>query len=305
VKFVSAPWTLQSYLRLIERVALRFVSPSKTPQLFILGPPRSGTTLIYQYVTHRLKIAYFTNGVGRYPLAPCVVTYAQKRRWGEYSSDFKSTFGKVAGPLAPREAGAFWNRCFDPESYQTYGDVAKDKVDLLRRTIWCVQKIFGDVTFVNKNVKHLLRIHAIKMIYPESVFLVVERDLVDSALSLLRGRRALFGNPEHWFSVRPDNYEDLKSLAPAEQVAGQVLSLSRRLKQDLADLPSGRVLRVSYDDFCSNPEELIESIRVRMGWVEDRNPPLRSFAVANNTPKSDEERELVRLIEDGQRCALS
>ena len=69
-KLARAPWRAQNYLYLIERALLAVTSRSEGSQLFILGPPRTGTTLIYQYIAHRLNVAYFTNGVGRYPLAP-------------------------------------------------------------------------------------------------------------------------------------------------------------------------------------------------------------------------------------------
>ena len=303
-KLAKAPWRVQSYLYLIERALLAVTSRSEGSQLFILGPPRTGTTLIYQYIAHRLNVAYFTNGVGRYPLAPCVVTYAQKRLWGSYVSDFNSTFGKVIGPLGPREAGGFWNQCFDAEAYQRADDIAPRKVDTLRRTIWRIQRIYGGTPFVNKNVKHLLRIHALKEIFPHSFFLVVERDLVDAALSLLRGRHELFGDSRQWWSVRPPDYDDLKDLPLPEQVTGQYLSLIEKMEKDLAELPADRVLRISYEHFCSNPEALIEQIRTRLGTIDYRNGAVDSFTVAKNVPDTDEELELVRKLEGGRRHTL-
>lgn len=303
-RLITAPWQARSYLYLLERLLLLRNCQSKQPQLFILGLPRTGTTLIYQYIVHRLKVAYFTNSVGRYPLAPCVITWAQNCQRRTYVSDFKSTYGKVEGSLGPREAGGFWNRYFDSEAYQRFSDITPESVQNLQRTICCVQRIYGDVLFVNKNVKHLLRIQALKEIYPRCFFLVVERDLAESALSLLRGRRALLDDPHQWWSVHPPNYEYLRDLPLTEQIAGQLVSLTDRMEQDLAEVPSHRLLRIPYDSFCRDPEALIRHIRDKIGPIADRNGPVEPFAVSRNIPESLDEKELVRKIESGRRLTL-
>lgn len=301
VRLARAPWHAQTYLYLAERVMLAAVSQSARPQLFIIGLPRSGTTLVYQYIAHRLKIAYFTNGVGRYPLTPCVVTYFQNRVYGNYVSDFASAYGKVSGALGPREAGGFWNRYFDSENYQSFEDILPQHLNMLRRTIWCVQSIFGDTSFVNKNIKHLLRIHAISEIYPNSFFLVVERDLEAAALSMLRARRHLFGESAKWWSVRPPDYAQLRDLPLPEQIAGQYFSLRERMERDLADVSPERILRVSYGCFCRNPDILIEQIRERLGPIELKNAAVDSFPLSRSVPTSSEEKNLVGLVENGRR----
>jgi hypothetical protein len=295
-KTAVAPLRFRTYLGLTESVIRALTQRSEKPQLFIVGPPRSGTTLIYQYIVHRLQIAYFTNGVGRYPVAPCLVTWAQRLFRRDHVSDFASQYGKVEGAIGPREAGGFWNRYFDAEAYQDAEALSHRKAERLRRTIWCVQRTFGDIPFVNKNVKHLLRLMALQDIFPKSVFLFVERDLTDAALSMLRARRHLFGDPGHWFSIRPPDYETLRSLDPVDQIVGQYHSIVRKMEADLEGIPQGRKLRVSYNDFCHSPEELIGRIIELLGHLEYRNPPIDSFPVINNSSETREEFELVEKI---------
>jgi hypothetical protein len=52
-------------LRAAERMFVSHSRPVSAPRLFILGLPRWGTTLVYQYIVHRLKVALLTNGVLR------------------------------------------------------------------------------------------------------------------------------------------------------------------------------------------------------------------------------------------------
>ena len=276
----------------------RAAGSARSPQLFILGLPRSGTTLIYQYLVHRLAVAYFTNGVGRLPRSPCVVTLAQRLRHGDYRSDFRSTFGRVEGPVAPREAGAFWGRFFGYEDYVSPADVSPRAVTRLRRTVECTQWLFGDAPFVNKNVKHMLRIPALAAIFPESRFLVVERDLEAVALSILRARHANSPAGAKWWSMRPPDHAALRDLDVEAQVVGQVRSLLRRLEIDLHGLDPGRVLRVDYASFCSDPDALVAHVRAAIGPIGERNPPEPGFRCSPAEPRTAQERRLLDLLRD-------
>jgi hypothetical protein len=281
---------------LVERLVLaRFYYPDSS-QLFILGLPRSGTTLVYQYIVHRLPVAYFTNGVGTAPYAPCVVTYAQRRRYGDYCSDFQSSYGKVQGPVAPREAGGFWNRFFDSEAYTTFAEMRPKQIRTLRNTIGCIQMLFGDAPFVNKNVKHMLRIDALARLFPRSRFLVVERPLPDVALSVLRGRYANNNSAHEWWSVRPPNYAALKDLAPEEQVAQQLIALEAQMETDIAQLVPQRVLRIQYDAFCHNPELLTTLVQQALGPLAARNPAEATFQQSHNQARTPEEVRLLELL---------
>ena len=293
------PFSVNVYAGAIERLILLADRMPVGPQLFILGLPRSGTTLIYQYIVHRLKVAYFTNGVGTLPNAPCLATLIQSRIYGDYASDFISHYGKVRGPAAPREAGGFWGQFFDPDSYVGFDELSKDDVTRLRKTIAIVERSFHGAPFVNKNVKHLLRIEALKKTFPNCHFLVVERDQVQVALSLLRGRYETQADPRQWLSARPTNYQTLATRSLVEQISGQLASLNARLEKDLSKLDGGEVTRVDYVDFCKNPEELIGRLRPAVLDVETRSPAIPQFAISRKTPRSDEEESLVRLVQGG------
>lgn len=289
---------INSFAIIAERVLLKLNKYHKcsAPQLFILGLPRSGTTLIYQYIVHRLNVAYFTHGVGKYPCAPCVVTFVQNKLFGRYQSDFKSSYGKMSGPVSPREAGGFWIRFFAINNYVTFDDQSEKDIDLLRNTIACIQKIFGEAPFVNKNVKHLLRIEALGEIFPNSKFLIVERNISDGAISLLRGRYDNLSDPKEWFSVRPPNYETLKNLSIVNQIANQSIYLKQKIEKDLANIQSKRVIRIHYEDFCTNPEELIHNVKFAINATETRNHIQRRFKISHNYPQNQEESDLINLV---------
>ena len=283
-------------LGIIEKIILLKRFESSQPQLFILGLPRSGTTIVYQYIVHRLKVAYFTNGVGRYSLSPCLVTFFQNRIYGKYKSDFKSNYGKVAGPIAPREAGGFWGRFFGIEGYVRYRDVNTNHINKLQNTIACIQHIFADKPFVNKNVKHMLRIDALGKIFPNSFFLVVDRHLNDVALSNIRGRYKLLKDPKEWWSAKPPNYEKLKDLPVAEQVACQLIELKKKMEGDLSELSHKRIIRVKYEEFCQDPEYLTKKLENVFVSLDYRNEAKLFFEQSMNQAQTQEEKVLINLI---------
>lgn len=285
-----------------ERLAVARLERPHHPPLFILGLPRTGTTLVYQYVVHRLRVAYFTNGVGDHPYAPVATTWLQARVHPEYRSDFASEYGKVVGPMAPREAGAFWLRFFPRDDYVDAG-VPLARRRALEATVAGVERVFAGVSFVNKNVRHQQWLLALAAVFPRAAFLVVERPAADVAISVLRARLRQ-PDPRAWWSVRPDCHERLGGLPLAVQVAGQVLALRDRLDRDLSRLDARRVVRISYAAFCARPEELIARIAPLVTTGGDRNPPVHAFPAVAHAPATDDEARAAELAELGSLPAF-
>lgn len=297
-KIFKAPFMIKSYMLLFERLLLIKSYQCQAPQLFILGLPRSGTTLIYQYIVHRLNVSYFTHGVGRFPYAPCITTLIQHKIYGQYQSNFKSNYGKESGAVAvaPREAGGLWCRFFDVNNYMEIGELEENDIYRLQNTIMCIQNMFGGMPFVNKNVKHLLRIGIISKIFPNSRFLIVDRNISDVALSLLRGRYNNLSDPTQWWSVRPPNYKKLKDLPIAEQIANQCIFLKQKMEDDLLKLPPERVMRVHYEDFCTNPEGLIRKLIILINATKTKEPIQQCFKISRGDPQNDEESYTIDMV---------
>jgi hypothetical protein len=282
----------------MERAVVSRCRPTEGPRLFILGLPRSGTTLVYQYIAHRLQVAWLTNGVGRFPYAPCLATWFQVRTHRRYRSDFSSRFGKVSGAVAPREAGGFWGRFFHPDRYQGPEEINDEARDELRRTISCIERIHRGRPFINKNVKHMQRLGALAAIFPDARFLVISRRLPEVALSLYRARQRIFGDPTRWYSVRPPDYEALRGLKPAAQVAGQLRSLVVQLENDLGKLPEHRVLRLDFEVFCLHPDMVLDLLAGPLGRPGTANKPVQGFDPSIRRPRNREEERLLAMVDD-------
>ena len=285
----------------LERLALSLHWTLDRPVVFVLGLPRSGTTLVYQYLVHRLDVAYWTNGVGLHPRAPVVTTWLERRR-GPYRSDFRSRYGKVEGATAPREAGSVWGRFFDLERPTRLEELRPGDAERLRNLVAATQRIFGGAPFVNKNVKHMLRVDALARIFPEALFLVVRRRVQDTALSILRARVATH-DPKRWWSVRTPNWERLLALPLEEQVAAQVRGLRRQLGVDLSAVARERVLQLDYERFCREPDAALGPLRRMLGALGERNAPAGPFAAVHHVPADACERRLLDLLADAEAHA--
>ena len=252
--------------------------------------------MVSQYIAHRLDVAYFTNGVGQFPLAPCTISRWQRWTHPPYKSDFRSEYGRNKGPMAPREAGAFWGYYFDIDRYLEIGDVPAQHLEAVRRTVLRMQNIFAGAAFMNKNVKHLLRLNVLARIFPESHFLVIQRSLPDVAISVLIGRRRLSPDGSRWFSIVPRCYEEIRSFPIVEQIPRQLIDIQEKMDEDIGRIDPTRILYIPYAEFCRAPETLISEIRRRCPGMREKNPAVASFPEKHHEPANDEQEKLLRML---------
>ncbi|WP_138432121.1 sulfotransferase family protein [Fodinibius saliphilus] len=292
---------------MIQKIANKLLAPIETfmvssvgkpqyPPIFILGLPRSGTTLLYQYMAHRLKVAYFMNGTDRLPHATALNTSIRLALFGIYHSDFSNSYGNIPGPNAPHEGGDFWAQFWGYRDYIAYKDVSAKDEDIISGTIAKIEQLFKGVPFINKNVKNILRIDAISKIFPQSNFIVIDRELKDAGVSLIRSRKQNMGDIAQWWSVRPPNWRELEGLAPAEQIARQLIGLREKLNKDLGRIQTQRKYRLSYKQFCSAPESEIAKIAAKFSLEKKDTLGKESFPISVNEAQSAEEEDLIEMI---------
>jgi hypothetical protein len=217
--------------------------------------------------------------------------------YGPYSATFESNYGKVSGKAAPHEGGQFWGRFFDVHDYTSRDALDNDSVESMRSSVALAEWLYGGVPFVNKNVKHMLRLDALSHVFPDAHFLVVRRDQKDVALSLLRGRYENRDDPSEWWSVRPPTYDHLKELPVVDQIVGQVRDLERKQEEDLNRLPSEQVHFAVYDQFCQDPEGTIDKLKKSpFDSLPPRNSCIDSFQASVNAPSNYIEKRVIEKL---------
>ncbi len=220
--------------------------------IFIVGAPRCGSTLLYQVLVETETFGYLSNFHCLFHGGPSFVHrlsrfLARRRRTG-----YSSRYGRVRGLGAPAECGEFWYRFFRRRpQYVAFHDVGPPTLERLRGAIRRLLKVM-DRPLLIKNLLSSVRLMPLAAALPEALFVVLRRDEVDTAVSLLEGRRRLYGTYDRWFSVEPPEVYQLRQLPVVEQVVEQVRAIYRLIEDDRRDIGDERFIELSYERLCSD-----------------------------------------------------
>jgi len=268
--------------------------------MFVLGVPRSGSTLVSQLLASSLFVGYPDNIVARFWLSPVYGLRLSKiflngqREWS-----FNSDYGRTTNLADPHEFGYFWfyhlrlkeNKAPDPE---TYYSVDWEKILTLIKNMAAANEsamMFKSLQmgwYANECGKH----------FKKAYFILIERDPIDNAISLLRMREKKIGSKDSWASMKPRIYEKLKEFDVHTQVAGQVYWLKKEFAEQLSLVDPDRVIRVSYQEVCDNPHNFLQYIakatgaRLRKEFFERHLP---SSFVPNTYKMDTEDRQKIEF----------
>jgi len=236
------------------------------PPAFILGAPRCGSTLLYQLMLDYFDMGYISNLHCKFYGAPSLAERLFRPSRRRKPSSFESDHGRVAGWSSPSECGDYWYRFFRrTPQYVTLNDIAPGSVRNLRRSMRAIGDAMGK-PLLFKNLPCSLRLGPIMKALPESAFIVVQRDRLETAHSILEARRKLFGTYDAWFSVEPPEIESLRDKPAHEQVAMQVQSVYRLIEEGRAGAPE-RFLEIDYEDVCRDTHAALAGVA---GFLESR-----------------------------------
>lgn len=228
--------------------------------IFILGAPRCGSTLLYQTMATVFEVGYLSNAHCILHGAPWLVERLLDPTDDYRSTSYRSRYGSVRGMSAPSECGNFWYRFFprDPQ-YAPPDRCDPEKLNGLRTALRALGKAAGKPVLI-KNLVNVLRLEAIMQSLPESLFIVLHRDEVDTAHSILESRKQRLGSYEAWFSLKPPQIESLRGAPVVRQVAEQIRT-TYRLIGEAEPQGGGPFHHLAYEDFCSDPARELERIR--------------------------------------------
>jgi Sulfotransferase family len=278
------------------------------PPVFIIGAPRSGTSLLYELMITRFRFAYMSNAAHRFFRTPLSATRLFQRQIDDWRGDFVSTYGHIEGWGAPNEGGWIWHRWLPDGDWTDGNQYPEDQIEELRQLTAGFARLTG-APFLNKNVMHSNRIRLMAKIWPEALFIEVRREVLDNARSILRAERAA-GGPDMasdgWWSVRPRLAADYAGKADTVRAVAQVVGVARDIERDISAIGADRLLRVEYADMCSTPGAALAQVSDFLGGagckVAKRLEVPDTFAVRpSRLLKSDDEVALEMALTELQR----
>jgi hypothetical protein len=288
-----------------EKVIENFRKPMY-PLILIVGAPRSGTTLMMQWIASTGKFAYPTNLLSRFYYAPYIGAKIQQLLVNpvynfrdeilDFSGEisFASSLGKTKGALAPNEFWYFWRRFIPNAEIEYVEEESLNKIDSKRflAELAAVESVF-DKPFAMKGLILQFNISFLSSIFEKILFIFTKRSPLYNIQSLLGARHKFFGTDEKWYSAKPREYAMLKGLTPCEQVAGQVYYTNRAIEEALGRSEPARWLEVKYEEFCENPARTFVQIADKLsgqGYAMDMSyGGPKSFKTANHLTLSEEE----------------
>jgi hypothetical protein len=269
-------------------VAARPSEPPAAPIFFILGAPRSGTTLLLQWLAS-IGFGYPSNLAARFWQAPYFAGMLQ-RLLSDKQLDFRdelvmpvdgaftSNYGKTSGPLSPHEFSFFIRRFIPVTVGERLSAEQRRSADV--GSFIHELNLFASALGSPVAMKGLLLQYELDLFkdFPQVFFIHVYRDEVDNICSLLRHREIVAGDRNEWISVRPPEYDTLKELSAEEQVAGQVHFTNKWIKRQLTAISPERVISVAHEEFCRDPGLLWKQLVRRLdcadfSWREDNKGP--------------------------------
>lgn len=265
-----------------RQTQLPAADPAFDRPVFIISPPRSGSTLLFETLAQARGV--FTIGDESHALIEGIPGLHPAAR------DFHSN--RLNEEAATPQRVEQLRRRFLEDMRDREGRVPEQpRVRLLEKT-----------------PKNALRIPFLAKAFPEAQFIYLQRDPRQTLSSMIEAwQSARFRTypqlPEWsglpWSLLLVPGWRELEGRPLQEIVAAQWETTTRTLLDDLEALPPDRCQKVRYDRFLANPAREVERLCAALGLDWDRAPqselPLSRFTVSR--PSSEKWRRHADLIE--------
>ena len=271
------------------------------PLVLVCGAPRSGTTLVAQYLINRLDVAYLNNLTSLFPRSP-VKANRVFRRWVEpRSGTYDAFYGKSRGLAGANDALYLWDRWLGSARDAVPAALEPGADADMRNFFGALEQLY-DRPIVNKVNRLNTCAHLVAGVLPNVRFICIQRDPLYLAQSLYIARRQIMGDAAIAYGVQHEPVSD----DPIEDVCLQVLFHERHAQEQRRLLGDDRFAIVSYEAFCGNPVKFLETyvtghqdFALRAEYATD----VPAFNVANERriPKRDFDRMSAMLDEAGAR----
>ncbi|TPV92919.1 MAG: sulfotransferase [Myxococcales bacterium FL481] len=237
-----------------------YVAPD-IPIVFIVGGPRTGSTVLHQLLCEYLEVGYTNNKMAGFWSVPVIAAMLYGRAGGGHGIELSSDHGRSVGPNAPHEFSWFWHEYFD---FRDHDDLSTDelaRVDAVsfRRALQGLAGWFGRPTIVKTPKFTAFQIDWLARHLPASRFLWITRQRDHNVASILEARVREQGDPSVWWAARPRDYRRYRHASPQAQVEHQVDAIAAAVGNSLARLPERRRLELRYEDLVSDPMAALQA----------------------------------------------
>jgi hypothetical protein len=230
--------------------------PRRDPIVFVVGPPRSGTTICEQTLLSGLPVAYLNNVTSIFPRSPLLACRVLGGPREDYS-DRSNYYGKTFGLRAPNDALYIWDRWLGPDR-----TAIPDHID--RAAAAAMRKFFDACAaqfkrpILNKVNNLVASAHLVNHVLENCYFICLSREPLYLAQSLYQARVELTGDLHRPYGLLHDRFANESD--PIKSVCEQVRFYRELAEKQQASIGNDRFWIVSYEQFCQAPQELVQRV---------------------------------------------
>jgi hypothetical protein len=239
--------------------------------IIIVGPHRSGTTLLYGLLAQHRDLGWFDGFDQRFPRSPFLARWL--RRLG------------LGATRDPHEAQHLWDLAMTADDDRlSRADATPRWVSFYRWRVAATLRERARTRFLAKYPRLSLRLDWLDALFPGATFVHMVRDWRAVVCSTVERKRKRARREERWFGVRVPGWRELGGLGH-ELAAGRIYRAVSEALEDAAPRYGARFVRASYEELCRDPRGTIDRVCEACGLARDAGlldglPP--SFTSAND-----------------------
>ena len=238
----------------------KITPPDFIKPIFIVAAPRSGSTLLFETLSNFKNLwtlggeSHFIENIPKLHPKSC----------GYHSNRLTQQDLTPQISLALRRA--FTEKLCDREGLSYLQLPLKQRPQQVR--------------FLEKTPKNALRIPFLQALFPDALFIHLQREVIANISSIIEGWRSqkfvTYPNLPGWYEkswsfLLPPGWSALKGSAIAEIATYQWQIANDFIEQDLEALPESSWCRVHYEELVANPQQVIAQIAEFVGLKTDQH----------------------------------
>ena len=260
----------------VTRAKARAAHPSTAP-VFLIGAPRSGTSLLYKSLALHDDFSYISNYNERLPRwgsvavlnrLPARLPQARRKVWfggkggNAYVYNGRRPLVHKLLPM-PTEGESLFARCGVPESPPPADLPTDAAIGALRASFERLRTCGGGQRLLCKRIANNLRLPLLAEAFPDATFVLLTRDGRAVANSL-RKVNWWPGFWVFWYGSTTDQWESAGG-DPWELAARHWVEEVQAIECGLTALPHDQLISLSYEDFVADPVGRLAEIAERSG----------------------------------------
>ena len=229
------------------------LSPQAVPCAFLVCPPRSGGTLIYQALVRTLPSIYISNFHAFFPRAGSALLRRSLSRETDSAKPFVNFYGYSPGLSGVYEGNDFLGWLHNDVNTAAGEEGLRHEFTALLEML---SPLSGECV-VFKNARSFQDLKRLHRAVPEIVFVRIRRNLEDVVQSVVKAAREVGS-----FHPVPPKLRQMSTDDPIAFAIAQIEEIDRQLDRQFETMAPASRYEIRYEDFCKRPRACIRELAV-------------------------------------------